>query len=76
MPKAPKSELLSSTARKHNGSFGTLTQGIRDKNLSTTSLACYDNSSFKFTMMQDVKAFTTFQKEEPSTFNEMEWALI
>ncbi|WP_334472481.1 type IV secretion system protein TraC [Arsenophonus sp. PmNCSU2021_1] len=64
------------TARKHNGSFGTVTQGIRDKNLSTASLACYDNSSFKFTMMQDVKAFTTFQKEEPSTFNEMEWALI
>ncbi|WP_119712697.1 hypothetical protein [Arsenophonus endosymbiont of Aleurodicus floccissimus] len=39
------------TARKHNGSFGTLTQGIHDKNLSTASLACYDNSSFKFTMM-------------------------
>ncbi len=64
------------TARRHNGSFGTVTQSIRDKNLSTAALAAYDNSSFKFTLMQDVKAFTTFQKEEPSTFNEMEWALI
>lgn len=64
------------TARRHNGSFGTVTQSIRDKNLSTASLAAYDNSSFKFTAMQDAKAFTTFQQEEPATFSEMEWALI
>ena len=64
------------TARRHNGSYGTVTQAIRDKNLSTAALAAYDNSSFKFTCMQDAKSFTTFQKEEPHAFSELEWELI
>ncbi|MBP2199063.1 type IV secretion system protein TraC [Pantoea cypripedii] len=64
------------TARRHNGSYGTVTQSIRDKNLSRAALAAYDNSSFKFTCMQDAKSFATFQKEEPHTFNELEWGLI
>ena len=64
------------TARRHNGSYGTVTQAIRDKNLSTAALAAYDNSSFKFTCMQDAKSFTTFQKEEPHAFNELEWEMI
>lgn len=64
------------TARRHNGSYGTITQSIRDKNLSTASLAAYDNSSFKFTGMQDAKAFTTFKQEEPDAFSELEWKLI
>jgi len=64
------------TARRHNGSYGTVTQAIRDKNLSTAALAAYDNSSFKFTCMQDAKSFTTFQKEEPHAFNEQEWMMI
>jgi len=64
------------TARRHNGSYGTVTQAIRDKNLSTAALAAYDNSSFKFTCMQDAKSFTTFQKEEPHALSELEWELI
>ncbi|MEN4051969.1 type IV secretion system protein TraC [Serratia marcescens] len=64
------------TARRHNGSYGTVTQSIRDKNLSTASLAAYENSSYKFTLMQDNKAFGTFKQEEPSTFSELEWKLI
>ncbi|BAO37014.1 MULTISPECIES: type IV secretion system protein TraC [Serratia] len=64
------------TARRHNGSYGTVTQAIRDKNLSTAALAAYDNSSFKFTTMQDAKAFSTFRQEEPDAFNELEWKLI
>lgn len=64
------------TARRHNGSYGTVTQAIRDKNLSTAALAAYDNSSFKFTCMQDAKSFTTFQKEEPHAFSELEWEMI
>ncbi|NIF23917.1 type IV secretion system protein TraC [Candidatus Pantoea multigeneris] len=64
------------TARRHNGSYGTVTQAIRDKNLSTAALAAYDNSSFKFTCMQDAKSFSTFEKEEPHAFNELEWMMI
>ncbi|EIV7913043.1 MULTISPECIES: type IV secretion system protein TraC [Enterobacteriaceae] len=64
------------TARRHNGSYGTITQSIRDKNLSTASLAAYDNSSFKFTGMQDAKSLSTLKQEEPNLYNELEWTLI
>lgn len=64
------------TVRRHGGSYGTVTQGIRDKNLSTAALAAYSNSSFKFTCMQDAKDFTVFEQEEPNAFSEMEWAMI
>lgn len=64
------------TARRHNGSYGTVTQSINDKNLSTAALAAYENSAFKFTCMQEAKSFSTFQKEEPHAFNELEWELI
>lgn len=64
------------TARRHNGSFGTVTQAIADKNLSTAALAAYDNSSFKFTMMQDAKAFEAFRQKEPTLFSELEIDLI
>lgn len=64
------------TARRHNGSFGTVTQSISDKNLSTAALAAYDNSSFKFTMMQDAKAFESFKQKEPTIFSEFEFELI
>ncbi|QGY32534.1 type IV secretion system protein TraC [Pantoea cypripedii] len=64
------------TARRHNGSYGMVTQSIRDKNLSTAMLAAYDNSAFKFTCMQDAKSFAAFQKEEPHAFNELEWSMI
>ncbi|MDH8137322.1 hypothetical protein QIG53_27895, partial [Klebsiella pneumoniae] len=62
--------------RRHNGSYGTITQSIRDKNLSTASLAAYDNSSFKFTGMQDAKSLSTLKQEEPNLYNELEWTLI
>lgn len=64
------------TARRHNGSCGTVTQSIRDKNLSTASLAAFDNSSYKFTGKQNATAFAMFEKEEPNAFSEHEWALI
>lgn len=64
------------TARRHNGSFGTVTQAINDKNLSTAALAAYDNSSFKFTLMQDQKAFESFRQKEPTLFSELEFELI
>ncbi|TNH04043.1 type IV secretion system protein TraC [Testudinibacter sp. TR-2022] len=64
------------TVRRHNGSFGTVTQSIGDKNLSTAALAAYDNSSFKFTMMQDAKAFESFKEKEPTIFSELEYDLI
>lgn len=64
------------TARRHNGSFGTVTQAINDKNLSLAALAAYDNSSFKFTLMQDAKAFESFRQKEPSLFSELEFDLI
>lgn len=64
------------TVRRHNGSFGTVTQSIADKNLSTAALAAYDNSSFKFTMMQDAKAFEAFKQKEPTLFSEFEYDLI
>ncbi|NNH97765.1 type IV secretion system protein TraC [Pasteurella multocida] len=64
------------TARRHNGSFGTVTQAINDKNLSTAALAAYDNSSFKFTMMQDAKSFETFKRMEPNIFNDFECEII
>lgn len=64
------------TVRRHNGSFGTVTQAIGDKNLSTAALAAYDNSSFKFTLMQDQKAFEAFKQKEPTLFNEFEFDLI
>lgn len=64
------------TARRHNGSFGTVTQSINDKNLSTASLAAYDNSSFKFTLMQDAKSFQAFKTKEPDIFSEFEFELV
>ncbi|PIJ50028.1 hypothetical protein BL250_08845 [Erwinia sp. OLTSP20] len=64
------------TVRRHNGSYGTVTQGIYDKRLSTASLAAYSNSSFKFTCMQDAKSFNDFEREEPQAFSELEWAMI
>lgn len=64
------------TARRHKGSFGTITQSINDKNLSTAALAAYDNSSFKFTLMQDAKAFESFKQKEPMIFSELEFDLI
>lgn len=64
------------TARRHKGSFGTVTQAINDKNLSTAALAAYDNSSFKFTLMQDAKAFESFKQKEPTLFSELEFDLI
>lgn len=64
------------TARRHNGSFGTVTQSINDKNLSTAALAAYDNSSFKFTLMQDNKAFESFLQKEPHMFSEFETTLV
>lgn len=64
------------TARRHNGSFGTVTQSISDKNLSNAALAAYNNSSFKFTLMQDPKSFETFKIQEPNAFNEYEFDLI
>lgn len=64
------------TARRHNGSFGTVTQSISDKNLSTAALAAYDNSSFKLTLMQDAKSFESFKQKEPNAFSEYEFDLI
>ncbi|NMM74444.1 hypothetical protein BSF37_21855 [Serratia marcescens] len=64
------------TARRHGGSCGTVTQSIRDKNLSTASLAAYENSSFKFTAMQEFQSFSMFEKEEPNAFSEQEWELV
>lgn len=64
------------TARRHNGSYGTVTQSISDKNLSTASLAAYQNSSFKFTCMQEDKAFSDFRRAEPEAFSELEWEMI
>lgn len=64
------------TARRHNGSYGTVTQSINDKNLSTAARASYNNSSFKFTLMQDAKSFQAFKNEEPNAFSEMEFELI
>lgn len=64
------------TVRRHGGSYGTVTQSIGDKNLSTAALAAYDNSSFKFTMMQDAKAFEALRTKEPTLFSEFEYDLI
>ena len=64
------------TARRHNGSFGTVTQAVSDKNLSTAALAAYNNSSFKFTLMQDAKSFASFVKEEPNIYSDLEIELI
>ncbi len=64
------------TARRHKGSFGTVTQAINDKNLSTAALAAYDNSSFKFTLMQDAKAFEAFKQKDPTIFSELEFDMI
>lgn len=64
------------TVRRHNGSYGTVTQAIGDKNLSTAAQAAYDNSSFKFTMMQDAKAFESFRQKEPTIFSDFEFDLV
>lgn len=64
------------TVRRHNGACATITQSINDKNLSAAALAAYDNSSFKFTLMQDGKAFEAFKKKEPTLFSEFEYDLI
>ena len=64
------------TVRRHKGSFGTVTQAVSDKNLSTAALAAYNNSSFKFTLMQDAKSFASFVKEEPNIYSELEIELI
>lgn len=64
------------TVRRHNGSFGTVTQAVSDKNLSTAALAAYNNSSFKFTLMQDAKAFASFLEDEPHLYSELEIELI
>lgn len=64
------------TVRRHFGSCATVTQSINDKNLSTAAQAAYDNSSFKFTLMQDAKAFEAFRKSEPTLFSEFEYEMI
>lgn len=64
------------TARRHNGSYGTVTQSINDKNLSTASQASYNNSSFKFTLMQDAQSFQSFKLAEPTAFTDLEFELI
>lgn len=41
-------------ARKYNGSFITITQGIDDYSENATTAACYSNASFKIMLMQDL----------------------
>jgi conjugal transfer ATP-binding protein TraC len=63
-------------ARRRNGSYGTVAQSLRDKKLNAAMLATYNNSAFKFTLMQDPYGFRKFRQEEPEVFSELEWRLV
>ena len=64
------------TARKHLGSFVTITQSVKDYHLSPESQACWNNSDFKIIMRQNAKAFDDFVLEKPDYYSAYEQTLI
>jgi conjugal transfer ATP-binding protein TraC len=64
------------TSRKHNGSFVTITQAVRDYHRSEESHAAWNNSDIKIIMRQDAKAFETFIKENADFYTPYQQTLI
>lgn len=63
-------------ARHFNASCGTVSTSLRDKNRNPALLSAFNNSAFKFTLMQALDALTLFRNEEPETFDSLEWMFV
>lgn len=57
------------TARRHFGSFVTITQGIEDFLKSDEAQACWNCSDIKITMLQNAKAFENFMFNHKNYFD-------
>ena len=64
------------TARKHYGSFITITQSVKDYHASDEANAAWNNSDIKIIMKQNAKAFQDFIDEKPHYYSSYEQTLI
>ena len=64
------------TARRHLGSFVTITQSIEDFQASNEAKACWNCSDIKVIMLQNAKAFDDFMLEHDNYFDEYTVNLI
>ena len=64
------------TARRHHGSFVTITQSIEDFQKSDEAKACWNCSDIKIIMLQNAKAFDDFMLAHPNYFDPYVVALI
>lgn len=67
------------TVRRHNGSFITITQNIKDfdsPDASSAAKAAWGNSAFKVIAKQDTAEFKAYCERNPSQFSEYERQII
>ncbi|WP_370561104.1 type IV secretion system protein TraC [Edwardsiella tarda] len=67
------------TARRHNGSYITITQNIVDfdsPEASSAARAAWGNSSYKIILKQSTKSFTKYNQLYPDQFNRFEKDMI
>ncbi|UCQ29563.1 type IV secretion system protein TraC (plasmid) [Edwardsiella tarda] len=67
------------TARKYNGAYITVTQGIEDfdgKKASSAAKAAWSNSSFKIVLRQNRDSFRKYCMDNPDAFNRFEQEVI
>ena len=64
------------TVRKHMGSFAVITQGIDDFYRTEPAKAIWNSAGIKYLLLQDSKAFNSFQTQYPNQFSEIENKVI
>ena len=64
------------TARRFNGSYVAITQGVNDYFMNATTEAIWNNSAYKLIMLQDAKSFAQLTTDKPDLFDSYQQKLI
>ena len=64
------------TARRFNGSYVAITQGVNDYFMNATTEAIWNNSAYKLIMLQDAKSFAQLITDKPDLFDSYQQKLI
>jgi len=64
------------TARRFNGSYVAVTQGMPDYFLNSTTEAIWNNSSYKYILLQDQKSFEDLVNNKPNLFDGYQQRMI